>query len=212
MVEKDEPKGKTTYQYNSAKQLIKMTEPDGRITKYSYDKSGNRSNQTVKDKAGVLEIDYTYNNQNRLTATLEKTENSTVSTKYQYDANGNQTGVLTKDSKTSSTRTDTYVYDELNQLIHISGSDGSTSDYTYYATGLRASKNVNGSTSTFTYDGSKLLVEQTGNTTKTNIYGTNLISTDSTDMLYYQYNNHGDVLSVLDSNNESVVNEKRLLH
>ena len=34
--------------------------------------------------------------------------------------------------------------------------------------------------------------------TKTNIHGTNLIATAGTDVLYYQYNNHGDVISVLD--------------
>lgn len=196
LAEKEEPKGKTTYQYNGARQLVKMTEPDGRITKYSYDKSGNRSRQTVEDKSGILVIEYTYNNQNRLTATLEKKDKSTVSTTYQYDANGNQTRVVTKDSKASSTRTDTYVYDELNQLTHISGSDGSVSDYTYYATGLRASKNVNGSTAAFTYDGSRLFIEQTENIEKTNIYGTNLIATDSMEMLYYQYNNCKVVITI----------------
>ena len=110
--------------------------------------------------------------------------------------NGNQTRVVTKDSKASSTRTDTYVYDELNQLTHISGSDGSVSDYTYYATGLRASKNVNGSTAAFTYDGSRLFIEQTENIEKTNIYGTNLIATDSMEMLYYQYNNCKVVITI----------------
>ena len=64
---------------------------------------------------------------------------------------------------------------------------------------MRASKNVNGSTAVFTYDGTKLLTEQSGNITKTNIYGTNLIATAGTDVLYYQYNNHGDVIHVLDS-------------
>lgn len=106
---------------------------------------------------------------------------------------------MAKDSAAGTTKTDTYVYDELNQLTHISGSDGSQSDYTYYASGLRASKNVNGSTAVFTYDGTKLLTEQSGNITKTNIYGTNLIATAGTDVLYYQYNNHGDVIHVLDS-------------
>ncbi len=60
------------------------------------------------------------------------------------------------------------------------------------------SKNVNGNTAVFTYDGTKLLIEQTDDTTKTNIYGTGLIATAGNDVLYYQYNNHGDVISVLD--------------
>ena len=61
---------------------------------------------------------------------------------------------------------------------------------------------MNGSTAVFTYEGKKLLTEQSGNITKTNIYGTNLIATAGTDELYYQYNNHGDVISVLDQAGE----------
>ena len=58
---------------------------------------------------------------------------------------------------------------------------------------------MKGSTAVFTYEGKKLLTEQSGNITKTNIYGTNLIATAGTDVLYYQYNNHGDMIHVLDS-------------
>ena len=58
----------------------------------------------------------------------------------------------------------------------------------------------------FTYDGTGLLTEQSGDAVKTNIYGTNLIATDGTDMLYCQYNSHGDVVSVL-SRTGAVKNE-----
>lgn len=102
---------------------------------------------------------------------INKVEYNGQNTQYDYDANGNQTSVVEKDSAAGTTKTDTYVYDELNQLTHISGSDGSKSDYTYYATGLRASKNINGSTAVFTYDETKLLMEQTAGQTKTNIHG-----------------------------------------
>ena len=198
LTEKKEPKGTTAYIYNGSKQLVSMTEPGGRETSYTYDKAGNRKSQKVQDGSGITEISYTYNSQNRLTATVEKTVGSVISTAYHYDANGNQTSVVETDSATGTTKTDSYTYDELNQLTHIEGSDGSIADYTYYATGLRASKNVNGSTAVFTYDGTKLLSEQTGNAVRTNIYGTNMIATAGADVLYYQYNNHGDVISVLD--------------
>ena len=197
LTEKQEPKGKTTYTYNKNNQLVSMTEPDQRETVYTYDRAGNRSSQKVKDGSSITEISYTYDSRNRLTATAEKKTGTTVSTVYSYDANGNQTSVVAKDSAAGTSRTDKYTYDELNQLTHIKGSDGSSTDYTYYATGLRASKNVNGSTAVFTYDGTELLTEQSGDAVKTNIYGTNLIATDGTDMLYYQYNSHGDVVSVL---------------
>ena len=198
LTEKKEPKGTTAYIYNGSKQLVSMTEPGGRETSYIYDKAGNRKSQKVQNGSDITEISYTYNSQNRLTATVEKTADSVISTVYHYDANGNQTSVVETDSAAGITKTDSYTYDELNQLTHIEGNDGSTADYTYYATGLRASKNVNGSTAVFTYDGTKLLSEQTGNAVRTNIYGTNMIATAGADVLYYQYNNHGDVISVLD--------------
>ena len=198
LTEKKEPKGTTAYIYNGNKQLVSMTEPGGRETSYIYDKVGNRKSQKVQNGSDITEISYTYNSQNRLTATVEKTADSVISTAYHYDANGNQTSVVETNSAAGTTKTDSYTYDELNQLTHIEGSDGSTADYTYYATGLRASKNVNGSTAVFTYDGTKLLTEQTGNAVRTNIYGTNMIATAGADVLYYQYNNHGDVISVLD--------------
>lgn len=198
LTKKQEPKGTTTYRYNGDKQLVSMTEPSGRVTSYTYDRAGNRRNQKVADGSAVTEISYSYDSQNRLTETVEQKPDTTVHTAYYYDANGNQTSVVAKDSAAGTTKTDTYVYDELNQLTHISGSDGSQADYTYYATGLRASKNVNGNTAVFTYDGKKLLTEQTAGQTKTNIHGTNLIATAGSDVLYYQYNNHGDVISVLD--------------
>ncbi len=202
LTKKQEPKGITTYSYNGDKQLVSMTEPSGRVTGYTYDRAGNRRSQRVADGSDVTAIEYIYDSQNRLTATIEKKPDTTVHTDYEYDANGNQTRVVAKDSAAGTTKTDTYVYDELNQLTHISGSDGSQSDYTYYASGLRASKNVNESTAVFTYDGTKLLTEQTAGQTKTNIHGTNLIATAGSDMLYYQYNNHGDVISVLDQAGE----------
>lgn len=198
LTKKQEPKGTTTYRYNGDKQLVSMTEPSGRVTSYTYDRAGNRRNQKVADGSDVTEISYTYDSQNRLTETVEQKPDTTVHTAYYYDANGNQTSVVAKDSAAGTTKADTYVYDELNQLTHISGSDGSQADYTYYATGLRASKNVNGNTAVFTYDGKKLLTEQSAGQTKTNIHGTNLIATAGSDVLYYQYNNHGDVVSVLD--------------
>lgn len=132
LTRKQEPKGTTTYRYNGDKQLVSMTEPSGRVTGYTYDRAGNRRSQRVADGSDVTAIEYIYDSQNRLTATIEKKPDTTVHTDYEYDANGNQTRVVAKDSAAGTTKTDTYVYDELNQLTHISGSDGSQSDYTYY--------------------------------------------------------------------------------
>lgn len=196
--EKTEPKGTTTYTYTAIQQLETMTEPTGRVTSYTYDKSGNRKTQTVTLDESKATIDYTYNDLNRLTQTVENRNGTILTTTYTYDANGNQTQVSEKNESTGETAVDTYKYDELNQLIHIDGRDGSKSDYTYYGTGLRATKNVNNSTSVFIYDDKEILAEKTAEGTKTNIYGNNMIATTGTDTLYYQYNNHGDVVRVLD--------------
>ncbi len=64
----------------------------------------------------------------------------------------------------------------------------------------------NGSTVVFIYNGKKLLTEQSGDTVKTNIYGTNMIAAAGVDVLYYQYNNHDNVISVLDQDG-TVMNE-----
>ncbi len=198
LTEKVEPKGTTTYAYNGIQQLVTMEEPTGRETKYTYDKAGNRKTQTVTLGNSKTTINYTYNNQNRLTKTEEDRDGITLTTTYTYDANGNQTKVSEKNESTGVTAIDIYKYDELNQLIHIEGRDGSKSEYTYYGTGLRASKNVNNNTAVFIYDGKEILAETTSAGTKTNIFGNNMIATTGTDTLYYQYNNHGDVVGVLD--------------
>lgn len=198
LTEKVEPKGKTTYTYTEIQQLDTMTEPNGRVTTYTYDKAGNRKSQLVVLGDSKTTVDYTYNNQNRLTDTVENRDGTIIKTIYTYDANGNQTEVSEKNEATGETAVDKYKYDELNQLIRIEGRDGSKSEYTYYGTGLRASKNVNNSTAVFIYDGKEILAETTAQGTKTNIFGNNMIATTGTDTLYYQYNNHGDVVGVLD--------------
>ncbi len=66
LTEKQEPKGTTTYSYNGDEQLVSMTEPDGRVTSYTYDKAGNRKSQMVQDNRNTTEISYTYNSQKRL--------------------------------------------------------------------------------------------------------------------------------------------------
>ncbi|MDE6568729.1 MAG: hypothetical protein K2K70_13510 [Lachnospiraceae bacterium] len=50
---------------------------------------------------------------------INKVEYNGQNTQYDYDVNGNQTSVVEKDSAAGTTKTDTYVYDELNQLTHM---------------------------------------------------------------------------------------------
>lgn len=50
----------------------------------------------------------------------------------------------------------------------------------------------------FIYDGSNVLAEFDKDGTRINIYDSSMIATTGTDEVYYQYNNHGDVIRVSD--------------
>lgn len=65
----------------------------------------------IQEKGGH----YTFDGRNLLTGIINTNPDAT-NKKYYYDANGNQASVVAKDSAAGTTKTDTYVYDELNQL------------------------------------------------------------------------------------------------
>ena len=67
-------------------------------------------------------------------------------TSYGFDAEGDRTS-MTPSSGTATT----YSYDQASQLTSVSGPNG-TASYTYDGDGLRASKTVSGTTTTFVYD------------------------------------------------------------
>ncbi len=79
--------GTTTYVYDADCRLQSVTEPEGKITTYSYDMAGNRVRKEVSNPGSVpIVTEYTYNVSNQLMK--QHTSDGTV-TEYTYDANGN---------------------------------------------------------------------------------------------------------------------------
>jgi YD repeat-containing protein len=124
--QKTDSKGVTIYTYDALNRLETVTEPDGTVTSYTFDRSGNRATETIVKGIDRTVNTYTYNEQNRLTAvttTLNGTLTATVV--YTYDNNGNQ---LT--TTVNGTITTTNAYDELNQLIAVPSGDSLADVYT----------------------------------------------------------------------------------
>lgn len=199
---KIEPKGTTSFEYDDLGRIKTVVEPEGRTTTYTYDKSSNRKTQTVTGSGVNCSITYNYNEQNRLTDTIEIRNGVSTVTSYQYDDNGNQTRV-TEGSSVSS-----YGYDNFNQLKAAILANGSAVNSKYDAFGQRIEKMTNGVTTTYYYDGQNVILEigSSGNKAR-NVYGINLIARDdSSGALYYQFNGHGDVVYLVDVNG-SLINE-----
>lgn len=211
---KTEPKGRTDYEYDTLGRLSKVTEPNKRVTTYSYDKSGNRKKQTVNGAGFDSDIGYNYDQSNRLTSTIEVQNGKTITTDYSYDDNGNQIKVV--ETSEGKAKESDYIYNELNQMIQSDLCGGTTTTEKYDADGLRIQKteSVDGSVygsvynsvyastnnTTYVYDGTNVLLEmKTNGIAARNIYGINLLSRDDGQGTnYYIYNGHADVVELTD--------------
>lgn len=191
---KTEPKGTTTFAYNERNQVIKVTEPDGKVTEYAYDEAGNRTEQSITENGDTVKTTYTYDDAGRLVSTREENGSDITKTEYTYDKNGNQ--IQVKEDVNGSVTIYDYGYDALNQLT--SYNDGETSvAYGYWATGLRATKTAGGKTVTYYYNGKTLLHEDsTGDDDIDYVNGINLVAQKSDETYYYMYNGHADVVQI----------------
>lgn len=141
-LEKTDPDGnKTTYTYNSKRNLLTETDPLGHTTTYTYDSNGNMTSAT--DALGKT-ITYTYNALNKITSITDQTGGITTFT---YDAKGNlltktdPTGAITRftyDSKGNvisitdpKNQTTTITYDQYNNPITIKDAAGTVFIFTY---------------------------------------------------------------------------------
>jgi RHS repeat-associated protein len=145
LVKETDPNGKvTSYQYNGLNLLTKTTYPDGTYESKRYD---NVTSLLSLTNPNDTTISYAHDALNRLT-TITYPGSATVS--YTYDNAGN---MLTK---TDSGSTDYYAYDAMNRVTnetdHISGSNYQVL-YTYdKASNILSVKYPDSSTDTFTYD------------------------------------------------------------
>lgn len=175
---------------------------DGKTTLYEYDTRGNRTKENTVEQEKNTVTTYTYNNNNQL---IEKTliisgspitEAETV--QYEYDLNGNEIR-----EKINGQVTLENTYNEKNELIATQG-ETHTATYEYNAEGQRTKKTIDNITTQFVYEGTNAVLEldETGNEIAKNIYGLALISRKMDNKKgYYLYNGHGDVTTIIDSNN-----------
>ncbi len=146
-------------------------------------------------------------------------ENSELNTvRYNYDNNGNtickttekvsptiqgQTTEVSLSTGGEQETTDLTLneYDGFNQLIKTSTGDV-TAEYTYDGTGLRTSKNVNGTVTNQIWDGDQIALEtnESGNIKNKYVRGINLIygEEELANKKFYLFNGHGDVTQLTD--------------
>ncbi len=155
---------------------------------------------------------------NRLLTETKTTSASTDTTTYFYDPNGNQLSSK-NESITGEAGTAEYALEEgiadsqlnhyngFNQLTSVETEDGLIS-YTYFSSGLRASKTVDETQIDFVLDGGNVVLELTdGTATAKYVRGINLISSTIGAMTsYYLYNGHGDVVQLTNSSGTVIKN------
>ena len=189
----------TSYGYETA-----VTDGNGNVTTYTYDKAGNRT----KEDDGTTQTAYTYNGLDQLqTATKEKGTTVDEVRQYSYDANGNQTDV--KNTKTG--QTESYTYDAENRLskVSVTDKDGKTAviqQNRYNGDGQRIQK-VEGSKTTnyyyqdgvvsYTTDGENSQTSQNLIGTDGNILATQRYGSDHTDYLLYHKDIQGSSTSLV---------------
>lgn len=228
---KTDAKGTTTFTYDKVGRISTITEPNSTKTIYAYDKAGNRLIEW-KYVSGALieETKYKYDTSNRLLTTDTKSQvaGSSNQVSYTYDANGNMLSkrtsvikpfengnqpifILDKIGASPNTLTQ-YTYDCLNQLK--TSDDGTHKiSYKYNGMGYRVEKTVvKGSseapvtsTTRYLYESDKVVLEVDGANQELakNTYGTNLLSREMADAtVYYMYNGHGDVTTLLSDNGD----------
>jgi len=154
------------------------------VQEFTYDAEGNRTKLTETKNGTVTETTYTYDKNNRL---ITEKMGSQAQITYSYDNNGNMTG---KSDGTAQT------FDALNRMTRYqNGSSYAT--YTYYPDDMRKSKKVGTATATeHVWLNDEIALDLSGTTVISSyIHGNKLITSGYG---WYQYNAHGDVVSLAD--------------
>ena len=152
-----------------------------------------------------------YDANNRLTTETKVTGEISDITRYRYDPNGNQYSI-TREAVAADTKaeeliltqgladSELYRYNGFNQLTSVITSEGAYS-YSYYPSGIRATKSVNGSVTKFILNGANTVLEIDGGAVSGKyVRGVNLIqSTINGIENWYLYNAHGDVVQLMNA-------------
>ncbi|MFZ4526273.1 MAG: RHS repeat-associated core domain-containing protein, partial [Chlorobium sp.] len=137
----------SSFQYDSADRLVKVTDGDGRWLSYTYDDAGRRTE--MADQAGHVTY-YSYDDLGHLSQLTDGAGNLVAA--YSYDAAGR----LSHGENGNGTYT-TYDYDLAGQLTHLvnfraDGTVNSRFDYTYDEMGRRTDVATLDGTTHYNYD------------------------------------------------------------
>ena len=174
----------TEYTYDSLGQLLTETVNGTVINSMTYDNYGN-----ILTKNSVA---YTYGDsiwKDKLTGYGDQS--------ITYDAQGNPTSYLGH----------TLSWEKGRQLKQLTKSDGTAVSYTYDVNGIRTSKTVNGTTHTYTLDGTKILKEVWGSNTLIPLYDNedSVCGIILNDEPYYFYKNQqGDIIEIADKDSKTI--------
>jgi len=190
---------------------LKVTEPGGRVTTYTYNTAGNRATETVVSGGVTTTTTYSYNTRGWLTTTVAVSGNTTMTVTYAYDQNGNQIsstketvepatgGTISGGIFAGNEYVSYYTYDVWNNMTQ-SVSENNTVENYYDGNGLRYGRKVDDGTMTVSlYEYDKVILEVNGTSgaqTAVNVYGNQLISRNGD---YYMYNGHGDVTMIVNT-------------
>jgi len=164
--------GVTSYQYDSAGDLMQATDPLGLVTKYTYDNLGRQLAQTqISDTyPNGLTTSYTYDSQDRVLTETDPPITDRITgavhtrvTAYTYDPDDDVlTTTISDTTGGDPSRTTTDSYDAHGNLASTADALGNTTSYTYDALGDRISQtNPAGVTTTYTYDATGNLLTTT---------------------------------------------------
>ena len=168
----------TTYQYDTAGRLVGKVLPGGIVQTYVLDAASRRIRFQYKQGVTLIDqLDLGYdaegnitekklvngslNQDSALTATYDaanRMSGITVNGKtytLAYDANGNLTSKI---NNADTADTTTYTWDARNRLIAING-PGMSAGFNYDPLGRRIERTVNGTTTSYLYDGNQAIGE-----------------------------------------------------
>ncbi len=192
----------TAYSYDGLGRLTGESETNGISVSYAFDARGNRSSMAVTGSE-TYTVNYTYDANNRLTASQYIGGGQTKNSVYTYDANGN---LLTKSEwrpQDGIAAIASYSYNSFNQLTGQT-INGQSCTYAYNAEGIRTAKAVGTTTTSYYLDGGNVVGEKTGTDITTYLRGSSLISkTAGTTESFYVFNAHGDVVNLTNSSGTS---------
>lgn len=122
--------GTYSYDYDANGFLSQATSPEGDITKFTYNLRGLLESKTEAfGTADERTVTTTWHSQYKLPLSVDEPQRLTT---YSYDANGNLLSRSVKDKATNETRTVSYTYNSVGQVLTVDGPRTDVSDITTY--------------------------------------------------------------------------------